>query len=268
MHRAFASLIIPFTRPGYRGRSGTNGIATAMKLLLFTLCVVLTCPAVALAQRDAPVWNSFLPRIALFDERTTLDFEITFKKGGGPAEQSAHSQVYVLAYLEKDESRILELAADKKLTRKSEEKDKLLLDVLVNEKLVALLETKVAKESEAPVVISPKSGRASRGASCYDFEFSFNNNKLFETVGKLKSFDHTNFVESDHRYYNDKFKLMIFVPVNDCKYATRIPKKQREFYDFAHFMDRDTIIQYFKPLPYRFQFKPLDEEGVVLLYVD
>ncbi len=36
----------------------------------------------------------------------------------------------------------------------------------------------------------------------------------------------------------------------------------------AHFMDRDIIIQYFKPLPYRFQFKPLDEEGVVLLYVD
>ena len=61
---------------------------------------------------------------------------------------------------------------------------------------------------------------------------------------------------------------MIFVPVNDCKYATKVPKEQREFYDFAHFMDGKTIIQYFKPLPYRFQFKPLDEEGVVLLYVD
>jgi hypothetical protein len=33
-------------------------------------------------------------------------------------------------------------------------------------------------------------------------------------------------------------------------------------------MDDETIIQYYKPLPYRFQFKPLDEEGIVLLYVD
>ena len=61
---------------------------------------------------------------------------------------------------------------------------------------------------------------------------------------------------------------MIYVPVNDCKYATKTSKEQREFYDFAHFIDCDTIIQYLKPLPYRFQFKPLDDEGVVLLYVD
>ncbi|MEM6471898.1 MAG: hypothetical protein AAF802_20230 [Planctomycetota bacterium] len=236
-----------------------------MKTALILFFVLVACPVVAQAQRDAPVWHSFLPRISLFDERKTLDFEITFKKAGGPKEQSSHSQVYVLAYLEKDESRIQELADNKELTTKSDKKDELLLDVLVNEGLVALLETKVAKESEDPVVISPRSGRASRGSSCYDFEFSFDNRKLFETIGKLKSFDHTNFVDSAYRYYNDKFKLMIFVPVNDCRYATKIPRQQREFHDFAHFMDSETIIQYFKPLPYRFQFKPLDDEGIVLL---
>jgi hypothetical protein len=239
-----------------------------MKLALLTLCVLLSFPATAMAQRDAPVWSSFLPRIAMFDERTTLDFEIVFKKAGGPHEQSAHSQVFVLGYLEKDEPQILELAADKNITSKSKKNRKLLIDVLVDEKLVALLETKVAMESDEPVVISTKSGRASRGGSCYDFEFSFDNSKLFERIGKLKNFDHTNFVKSDNRYFNDKFKLMIFVPVNDCKYATKIPIEQKEFYDFAHFMDQDTIIQYFKPLPYRFQFKPLEDEGVVLLYID
>lgn len=239
-----------------------------MKISLFTLFVILSNPIVGFAQRDAPVWNSFLPRIALFDERTTLDFEITFKKGGGPVEQRTHSQIYVLGYLEKDEARILKLAADKKHTTKSNDEDKLLLDLLVDEKLVALLETKVAKESEAPIVISPKSGRAVGGASYYDFEFSFDNGNLFKTIGQLKNFDHTSFVDFAHRLYNDKFKLMIFVPVNDCKYATEIPKEQRELYDFAHFLDRETVIQYFKPLPYRFQFKPLDDEGVVLLYTD
>ncbi len=240
----------------------------AMKIFVFTFLLILSNPIIAFAQRDAPVWDSFLPRIALFDERTTLDFEITFKKGGGPVKQRTHSQVYVLGYLEKDEARILELAADKKHTTKSNDEDRLLLDLLVDEKLVALLETKVAKESESPIVISPKSNRAVGGASYYDFEFSFDNGKLFKKLGKLKNFDPTSFVAFDHRYYNDKFKLMIFVPVNDCKYATEIPKAQRELHDFAHFMDGETIIQYFKPLPYRFQFKPLDEEGVVLLYID
>ena len=254
-----------------------------MKIYLFAFLAIMLNPIVAVAQRDPPVWNSFLPRIAMFDERTKLDFEITFKKGGGPVKQSPHAQIYVLGYLEKDESKILKLAADKKLTTKSkhrpsadltagkkrttEPEDKLLLDLLVAEKLVTLLGNKIAKKSEVPVVISLKSDRAV-AANCYDFEFSFDNSKLFESIGKLKNFDHTNFVESDHKYYNDKFKLMIFVPVNDCKYATKIPKEQRELHDFAHFADRETILQYFKPLPYRFQFKPLDEEGVVLLYID
>lgn len=239
-----------------------------MRILFFALFAVFSNSAFVFAQRDAPVWDSFLPRIALFDERTTLDFEFTFMKNGGPAEQSPESQVYVLGYLEKDESRIWEFAADKKLTTKSKGNEKLLLEVLEEEKLVVQLETKVAKKSETPLVISPQSRRTIVGGNCYDFEFSFNNRMLFETMGKLKHFDPANFVQSDNKYYDDKFKLMIFVPVNDCKYSTKISQEQREFYDFAHFKDSDTILQYFKPLPYRFQFKPLDGEDVVLIYVD
>ncbi len=239
-----------------------------LKRLIFALVAVLSHSTTALAQRDAPVWDSYLPRIVLFNERTKLDFEITFMKSGGPGEQSPECQVYVFAYLEKDESKILEFAADKKLTTKAKGDEKLLVDELIQEDVVVQLETKTAKKSETPLVISPKSRRTIYGDSCYDFEFSFDNANLFKKIGKLKNFDHTSFVDSDHRYYNDKFKLMIFVPVNDCKYATLIPDRQRKFYDFAHFMDSETIIQYFKPLPYRFQFKPLDKENVVLLYVD
>jgi hypothetical protein len=245
-----------------------HSMSTELKRLLFALVAVLSHSTTTLAQRDAPVWHSYLPRIALFHERTKLDFEITFMKSGGPVEQSPECQVYVFAYLEKNESKILEFAADKKLITKAKGDEKLLVDELIREDLVVQLETKTAKKLETPLVISPKSRRTIYGGNCYDFEFSFDNSNLFKKISNLKNFDHSSFVDSDHRYYNDKFKLMIFVPVNDCKYATLIPEGQRKFYDFAHFGDDETIIQYFKPLPYRFQFKPLDKENVVLLYVD
>ena len=184
-------------------------------------------------------------------------------------EQADHSQMYVLGYLAKDEATILKLAADKSLTYKSSKREKLLLDVLVDEELVTVLETKVAKRAASPPSISPTSGRSVRSGDCFEFAFSFDNAALFKSIGKLKNFDPSDFIESDHRYYNDKFKLLIFVPVNDSRFATKIPAKQREHYDFAHFMDQETVIQYFKPLPYRFQFKPLDDqEGTVLIYID
>lgn len=238
-----------------------------MRILVPILLMLVMNPNVVVAQRDSPVWNSYLPRIVLFDQRTTLDFELTFKKAGGPIRQM-HTQIYILGYLEKDEAKILELAVDKQLTSKSSEDKKLLLEVLAEKKLVVVLGEKVAARADKAPVISRISGRSTRFGNCTDFAFSFDNSSLFKSIGKLKNFDHDSFVVSDHRYYDDKFKLMVFVPVNDCKYATRIPKEQRESYDFAHFGDRRTIIQYFKALPYRFQFKPLEDEGVVLLYID
>ena len=203
-----------------------------MKMSLLTIWVVMLHSTVALAQRDSPVWSSYLPRIALFDEREKTDFEVTFNKCGGPVEQTDH-QMYVLGYLEKDETKILELAADKNLTNKMS-KDSLLLDVLVERKLVTVLSSKVAKSKREPPVISTTSGRSVRAGRCFEYAFSFDNSALFDSIGKLDHFDRTSFVDSDHRYYNDKFRLMIFVPVNDCKYAIDVPKKQREFYDFAH----------------------------------
>lgn len=247
-----------------------------MNRVILTFVLILWCSVDVMAQRDAPVWSSYLPRIALFDERTSLDFEVTFNRCGGPVEQSS-TQMYVLAYLDKDEKQILEIAANEKYVKKPKkpatpneatDNENLLIDHLVKEKLAIVLETKVAKSMEKPPTISTTTGRAVRGGRCSDFAFSFDNATLFRSVGKLKNFDSLAFVDSDNRYYNDKFKLMIFVPVNDCVYATLIPKEQRDFYDFAHFMDSETIVQYFKPLPYRFQFKPLRSEDAVLIYID
>lgn len=232
--------------------------------LLSVLTVLLLSPA-ALAQRDAPVWHSYLPSIQLYDERTTTDFDLVYCKAGGPHEHT-EQQMYVLAYLEKDEPKILELAADKKLTNKKEQKAKLLLDVFEEQKLVAVLDTKLARVEELRDEPEAKGKRLLPGKS-FKFSFSFENAALFKTVKQLKNFDQENVTESDARYYNDKFKLLIFVPANDCKYATLVAPKLRDMYDFAHFYDMETILLYFKPLPYRFQFKPL-EDGTVVIYKD
>ena len=236
-----------------------------MKYLLLSLLTVLWISTPALAQRDSPVFSSYLPSITLFNERATLDFDLLFCKAGGPIEHTEH-QMYVLGYLEKDEARILELAADKKLTSKKQEGAKLLLDVLEEEKLAAILDTKVAKREVMKPDEEQQPRKPGKEGHSYKYSFNLNNGSLFKTIGGLKNFKVE--MEMGRRYYNDKFKLLIFVPVNDCKYATKVPKELRDMYDFAHFYDSDTILLYFKPLPYRFQFKPPDEQGAVELYVD
>jgi hypothetical protein len=234
-----------------------------MKYLPLSLLAVFWVSAPALAQRDPPVFCSYLPSITLFSERAALDLELLFCKAGGPIEHKEH-QMYMLGYLEKDEARILELAADKKLTSKKES-GKLLLDVLEEAKLAAILDTKVAKREVVPPD-QQDARRPGKGSHSYKYSFSLNNASLFKTIGGLKNFKVE--MEMGRRYYNDKFKLLVFVPVNDCKYATKVPKELRDMYDFAHFYDSDTILLHFKPLPYSFQFKPPDEQGAVEIYVD
>jgi len=235
-----------------------------MKTWPIVLLAVLLVSSPALAQRDSPVFSSYLPSIAVFDERGTLDLDLLFCKAGGPIEHTEH-QMYVLGYLEKDEAKILELAADKKLTSKKQEGGKLLVDLLEEQKLATILDTKVAKREVVPPD-QQDARRPGKGGHGFKYAFSLDNRSLFKAIGGLKNFKVD--MEMGRRSYNDKFKLLIFVPVNDCKYATKVPKELRDMYDFAHFYDSDTILLYFKPLPYRFQFKPPDEQGAVELYVD
>lgn len=245
-----------------------------MKIILVAFFCIFTNPLVASAQRDPPVFDSFLASISLWKERTSLDLELTFARLGGPIKQLDYSQAYVLGYLEKDETRILELAADQKLTMKSQNDaldnagHKLLLDFLVDEELATVLATTVTQQAKPPVLLHAKSTRPARGLGYFEFSFSFENKVLFRAARDLRNFDPERFALFDQKYYDDKLKLMVFVPVNDCRYATAIPRKLRESHDFAHFYDSDTILQYFKPLPYRFQFKPLEPQGDVLMYID
>lgn len=220
----------------------------------------------AMAQRDSPVWDSYLPRVVMYKERTTLDFEATWFKGGGPHEQAGAAQMYVLVYLEKDEKELLELAALEEHINKKNKKEDLILSVLEKKKLAKVLATQSAAGKSGKTLNLKKQ---IRGGSVYHFEFSFENAKILEQLKQLANFDETavKSFPGDMLMFDDKFKLLIFVPVNDCSLATLIPQKQRDFYDFAHFMNTKTSIQYFKPLTQRFQMRRLGN-GEVIANID
>src|ERR1700741_1727420 len=135
-----------------------------MRIALLSTLMVFLCVSTAFGQRDAPVWESFLPQISVYhdaaDAPRNLIVDFLFMKGGGPHEHTEH-QAYVLAYLKKDEAEILNLAADPHLRRNKNEKTKRFLDVPVEKKLGATLDSQVARiiEMRLPRLMkfSPKS---------------------------------------------------------------------------------------------------------------
>src|SRR5437870_13561027 len=119
-----------------------------MRILWLSILIGFVWMPSAFGQRDATVWESYLPKISIYHESynkgdaITVDF--LFKKNGGPVEHTEH-QAYILIYLKKDEEQILKLAGDAELVKKQNEKTKLFLEVLVDKKLVVPLESQVAK---------------------------------------------------------------------------------------------------------------------------
>jgi len=230
--------------------------------LLLSLILLCTFAVPALAQRDPPVFDSYLARTVVCNQRTTLDFEITWHKGGGPHEQSTHAQMVVLLYLEKDEQKILELANQPQHTNKENKAEDLILAVLEKQKLATVLKSSVAELDKSNATADLKK---LRGGYDFDFEFSFEYSQLLEKHKLLASFDKES-VDTHPTLgstYGDKVKLIIYVPTNDSPLATLIPEKLRKFYDFAHPMNMETSIHYFKPLPQSFQFREIKPGDVV-----
>jgi hypothetical protein len=90
-------------------------------MIWLLLLVVFLCVSPAFGQRDAPVWEAYLPQFSIYHDQSkgqdaiTIDF--LFKKNGGPVEHIEH-QAYILVYLKKDEEQILKLAGDSRLVNK------------------------------------------------------------------------------------------------------------------------------------------------------
>jgi len=214
-----------------------------LTIILFLICLSADS---AVAQRDPPVWDSFLPRTVVHKERLTFDLELTWNKGGGPKEARPHAQMYVLLYLKKDEDKILKLAALDENTNRKNSVENLIVNVLEKKKLATVLETKVVEEVKTAEASKLKKFRA---GSYYDFSFSFKNSQLLEKHKELSSFDPKTVTEANGRQlYDEEVKLLVLIPVNDTPLATLIPKKSAS-YDFARIMDFESSIHFFKPLP-------------------
>jgi len=245
-----------------------------MRIAWLSILIVLLCVSTALGQRDAPVWESFLPQISVYhdaaDAPRALIVDFLFMKSGGPHEHTEH-QAYVLAYLKKDEEQILKLAADPQLRSKKNEKTKRFLDVLVEKKLVVTLDSQVAKIVEMRMARQVKGSPGSVGAdteSVFPFKFTFSYETLFRSVQQLGNFDMKSVdVVGDYTWFEDKFKLIVFVPVNDSAQATKVSAELRKMYDFAGLMDFENSLLYFRPLPYEFQFKKYGADGL-LVYIN
>ena len=245
-----------------------------MRTAKLTILMVLLFVSTAFGQRDAPVWESYLPTISIYhddgDRQSSLTVDFLFKKNGGPHEHTEH-QAYVLVYLKKDEEQILKLAADPELIKKKNEKTKSFLDILVEKKLVVALESQVARIGSTPrfadVRGNPKrTGADSLAEFSFPFKFTFTHATLFQSVEKLGNFDRANVkVIGKETWFEEKFKFLVLIPVNDSRLATKVSPKLREMYDFASVMDFSTALLYFRPLPYEFGVKKYEQDTLVYI---
>jgi hypothetical protein len=103
----------------------------------------------------------------------------------------------------------------------------------------------------------------------FPFKFTFTYETLFRAVQQLGNFDMKSVdVVGSYTWFNDKFKLIVFVPVNDSAQATKVSAELHKMYDFAGLMDFESSLLYFRPLPYEFQFKKYGEANTLLVYIN
>jgi len=243
-----------------------------MRTAWLSILVVFLGVSTAFGQRDAPVWESYLPKISIYEDNINRQPAITvdflFKKNGGPHEHTEH-QAYVLVYLKNDEEQILKLAADAELTKKQNEKH--FLDLLVEKKLVVSLDSQVAKIERTQRFADVRGNPRRAGAETvvefsFPFKFTFTYETLFQSVQKLGNFhlESVNVVGSE-KWFEDKFKLLVLIPVNDSRLATKVSPQIRQAYDFANVMNFKTALLYFRPLPYELQFKKYGDEKLIYI---
>ena len=237
-------------------------------VLLFSslCCLALSGATNVYAQRDAPVWDSHLGSTSVYkSDKLSLNVDLVYRKTGGPIDHTEH-QLELYACLDRDVPAILKIADRKSLLDK-QSKEKQFLDVLLDAKLLTKLESKVAKRSN-PRIKDDKLTPEQKWVGAFQYRFQFANQSLFESAGKLSGFDPKKTQKTtSYETFDDKFRIIAFVPVNDSKYSTKVADEVRASPDFAHFMDIQTPILYFKPLAQRFQFNRTPG-GEILLYID
>jgi len=252
-----------------------------MRMTWLSIFVVFLWVSPAFGQRDAPVYESYLPQFSIYHDSSkgqnaiTVDF--LFKKNGGPVEHTEH-QAYILVYLKKDEEQILKLAGDSELVKKENEKAaKTFLQILVDKKLVVPLESQVAKIN-SPGRRTPRfadargyprrSGVDTLSQYSFLFKFTFTYETLFQTVRGLGNYSPATeeIYTKKITYFHDKFKFMVFVPVNNSAQANKVSPEIHQSWDFANVMNDSTSLLYFRPLPYELDMQTYEKK--VLIYIN
>lgn len=239
------------------------------------LLLLVLAPRIALAQRDPPLFECYLPSIKVSHaagDRLLLD--LILKKETGPVEHWEH-QMYLLMYLLEDEDEVLKIASDPDLLDKSKGVDgKLFLDVLLARGLAVVSETKVAKrqhfagqDNRGEYSDGSKVGRSEEEflrLNTFAFSFSQAYNDLFDSASTLKHFRNEEAPPDTVGISNQRFKILVYVPVNDCKYATAVREGVRGKNDFGldEYGMGKTPILYCRPLPYEFVFRRDSDVGV------
>lgn len=229
------------------------------------------------AQRDPPMTECYLPSISIHHaDGKRLSIDLVLKKETGSNKHREH-QMYLLAYLLEDEEEVLKIASDPALLDKRAGEDaNLFLDVLLDRNLVVEIGTEVAKrQGFAGQDLSGSyadGSKAGRGRAQFlklnTFSFSFEPTYLefFESVSSLKHFKDEETQKNPIGVFEQKFKLLVFVPVNDCKYASKTQAGIRGEYDFAvgEYGNSKTPSLYCRPLPYEFVFRRDKNVGTII----
>jgi hypothetical protein len=178
--------------------------------------------------------------------------------------------------LKKDEEQILKLAGNAELVKKENEKTgKTFLQLLVDKKLVVPLETQVAKinGSRTPRFADARgyprrSGVDTLASFSFPFKFTFTYETLFQTVRGLGNYSPaTEEIYTEKiTYFHDKFKFIVFVPVNNSAQANKVSPEIHQSWDFANVMDDSTSLLYFRPLPYELDMQTYEKK--VLIYIN
>lgn len=220
------------------------------RLTILSCFVLVVTPA--RAQHCPPILESYLSQISIKHNRKdrSLDLNVTYSKGGG--HEMPKYQIYLLAYLQKNEHRVPTPLpadfADNKLTAD-----------FIDKKFVCVLHTEAIELNNDDNLYD----------DIYDFDLRLNMNELAEKIIKLGRFTEKDRINPDSwGYYEDKFRLAVFIPyLEDSTYSVldSLPEDKHE----CPHSDRRALL--FQPLPYAFsiQFgRPLTAPGDYVILID
>lgn len=244
-------------------------------------CVFALQFTIAAASAQWPsVHESYLANSTIYHSKNeSLTCELTYKITGG-LNVHKQRQLYILIYMRKDEDEIMKIATTPDYLVKGSQAGPQFLDVLLEKKLVANLDSKVATMLDRREAKDERGnplsndvvheGKFSLSFHSFSYSFSFSQSQILESLSKLPSFEKGKIDDANPYHYGDEFGLLAFVPVNDSKYAEKVSASNgRGEWDYAKANKKIkmgepggsqvTPILYLRSLNYELGFKKYDD---------